>query len=120
MLPCDYYDYTLIEGAGNFLPLGVFNISLNEYTDPATTFETSNLSIANNIINKIYGRTSVNFKKLIQGGGGAFNGNFTVKQGSAIKCDANIYNTLAPLLVTGNLDTTTKKVSITIKGKTFF
>ncbi|MEO7293388.1 MAG: hypothetical protein ABIW34_09820, partial [Ginsengibacter sp.] len=59
-------------------------------------------------------------KKLIQQGGGAFTGNFNITDGSAKFCDDNIYKSLAPLLVTGNLDTATKKVTIRIKGKTFF
>ncbi|MEO5782303.1 MAG: hypothetical protein ABIQ07_03475 [Ginsengibacter sp.] len=120
--PCDYYDYTEILGFGTFTPIGVLNISLYEYTDTAKNiYGTSSLSVHNdNYSNNIYGGTSINFKKLIQQGGGAFSGNFNVTEGSAKACDTSLYKNLAPLLITGNLDTATKKVSIRIKGKTVF
>ncbi len=117
-----YYDYTLIQGTGNFVPIGELKISLYEQTDTAAlSYKTSSLSIYNvDNTTSIYGGTSINFKKLIQQGGGAFTGNFSITVGSAQACDRDIYKSLAPLLVTGNLDTTTKKISIRIKGKTFF
>ena len=115
-----YIDYTEIRGTSIFVPLGVMNIYVYEETDTAAfDYATSYLNVDNNT-SAISGNTSINFKKLIQGGGGAFTGNFKVMEGSAKQCDANIYNSLAPLLVTGNLDTTTKKVSFQIKGKVFF
>ncbi len=120
---CSYYDYTAIKGTSTFAPLGEFNIYLSEYTDTAAfSYKTSNLSVYkdNHNTTSIFGSTSINFKKLIQQGGGAFTGNFNVTGGSAKSCDATIYNSLAPLSITGNLDTATKKVSIRIKGKTFF
>ncbi len=119
--PCPYIDYTSIRGAGTFVPMGVLNISVYEETDTAAlSYGTSYLSVYNNNYISINGSTSINFKKLIQQGGGAFTGNFNVTNGSANGCDPDIYKSLAPLLVTGNLDIATKKVSIRIKGKTFF
>lgn len=117
-----YMDYTEILGNVVFVPLGTLNIEVYEETDSADFYyATSYLAVSdNNNTSRIYGSTSINFKKLIQQGGGAFNGNYTVTEGSAKSCDTSIYKNLAPLLVTGNLDTTTKKVSIRIKGKVFF
>ncbi len=120
--PISYYDYTYIQGSGTFDPIGLLNISLYEKTDTvALSYKTSSLNISyDNYTTNVYGSTSINFKKLIQQGGGAFNGNFNITNGSANGCDPDIYKSLAPLLVTGSLDTTTKRVSIRIKGKTFF
>lgn len=121
--PCPYYDETEILGTGTFAPIGLLNIGLKEFSDTARVSfgATSEFSVYDaNYTTTVYGSTAINFKKIIQQGGGAFTGNFTVTGGSAINCDANIYNNLAPLALTGNLDTTTKKVSIRIKGKVFF
>ncbi|MEJ7822036.1 MAG: hypothetical protein WKF85_06920 [Chitinophagaceae bacterium] len=120
---CSYRDVTFFFGTGTFVPIGVMNISINEETDTAAfKYGTSNLSVfqSNSTTASLFGTTSINFKKLIQQGGGAFTGNFNTTDGSAKYCDENIYNSLAPLLVTGSLDTATKKISIRIKGKTFF
>ncbi len=124
--PCSFYDFTEMRGTGNFIPIGFFNLDLSEYTDTsALVYGTSFLSVYyvnsnTSVFNSISGNTSINFKKLIQQGGGAFNGNYNVTRGSAQGCDPDIYKSLPPLLITGSLDTTTKKVSIRIKGKTFF
>ena len=61
-----------------------------------------------------------NFKKLIQGGGGAFSGSLKVIEGSAKNCTANIYENAMSLIITGSIDTTAHTFNITIKGKTFF
>ncbi len=117
-----YYDYTEILGTGNFVPLGALNISLYEQTDTAAlSYGTTYLSVYNtDYTTYVNGSTFINLKKLIQQGGGAFTGNFNITNGSAKFCDDNIYNSLAPLMVTGSLDTASKKVSIRIKGKVFF
>jgi hypothetical protein len=121
--PCTYYDETKILGTGTFAPIGLLTIFTREFSDTANLsykgisyFDVYNA----NSTTTLYGSTSINLKKIIQQGGGAFTGNLNIEGGSAKYCDENIYNSLAPLLVTGNLDTATKKVSIRIKGKTFF
>jgi hypothetical protein len=122
-ITCNYYDFTEIWGTAMFAPLGPFVIKISEYTDTATIKYGTTYLVVGNDDSYIDGITSVNFKKLIQQGGGAFTGNFNVTKGTATPCDPNIpniYTNMAPLTVTGNLDTATKKVSIRIKGKTFF
>ncbi len=121
---CNYYDFTGILGNTMFAPLGLFGINISEYTDTASSIKYgSSYLVVGNDDSWIEGFTSVNLKKLIQQGGGAFTGNFNVTKGTATPCDPNIpniYTNMTPLTVTGNLDTATKKVSIRIKGKTFF
>jgi hypothetical protein len=122
--PCAYNDRIEIRGTGTFAPIGLLNIGVDELSDTANLSYNGasyfNIFKEGYTTTNLYGRTSINFKKLILQGGGAFTGNLNITDGSAKYCDENIYNSLAPLLVTGNLDTTTKKVSISIKGKVFF
>jgi hypothetical protein len=67
-----------------------------------------------------WGTCSVEFKELIQKGGGPFNGTFKPEGGSAQSCGQTIYSTLLPLAIAGNLDTTTHRISMSIKGKIYF
>ena len=118
------YDRTIIEGTGIFLPIGQFDLYISENADSAaSSYATSSsgqmyhLNVNNA---SLFGTCSVNWKKLIQQGGGSFNGTFTVTDGSAKKCVADIYKNLPPLAVTGSLDLITRKVTLTIKGKVYF
>lgn len=122
---CTYNDQTEIWGTASFTPLGQLTLYLFEYADSADSKYATNSSfdlyITNNInAASIYGTCSVNLKKLIQQGGGAFDGSFTVKDGSAKNCDPKILESLPPLTVKGNLDTATRRVTINLKGKAFF
>ena len=88
--PCFYYDKTEIVGVGNFVPIGVMHVSVFENGDTANLNygKTSLISVYNdNYITNIFGSTSISFKKLIQQGGGAFTGNFNIRDGSAKFCD---------------------------------
>ena len=120
----EYYDLTAIEGKGIFQPFGEFNIAVIEYADTALSEKIlgSYIKVSENYGNLLYlsGSGSVNFKKLIRQGGGPFTGTFTVTSGSAKQCDPNIFTSLTPLDLTGNLDLTTNRVSLRIKGKVYF
>lgn len=121
--PCSYNDISLIEGKATFLPIGEFNLSFSEYADTATLKYAGNsyFSLYRSTTNTgIYGTSSVNLKKLYQQGGGPFNGTFIVTYGSAINCDPNVFKNLAPLNVTGSIDTAAHKAIIRIYGKTYF
>jgi len=122
--PCCYYDLCYVDyGGGDFAPIGHFNFSGYEDSDTSSTSNSHNtyFSLYNSNNNmSVYGTSSVNLKKVFQSGGGSFNGTFTPTAGSALNCDPNIYKSLAPLVVTGTLNATTKAVAINIKGKIFF
>ena len=123
-VPDEYYDLTAIEGKGIFQPFGEFNIAVIEYADTALSEKIlgSYIQVSENYGNHLYlsGKGSINFKKLIRQGGGPFTGTFTVTSGSADKCDPNIFTSLPPLDLTGNLDLTTNRASLRIKGKVYF
>lgn len=120
--PCHYYDATNIDGVGSFAPIGQFNFYGYEQADTAAASDVHStyLGLYNNNGASVYGTSSVNFKKLIQSGGGSFSGTFTVTDGSAKDCNQNIFNNLVPLTITGTLDKTANTVSLTIKGKVYF
>jgi len=104
--------------------LGQFNFKVDETADTAvgsSNHETKIVIInANTSSLWLSGQCSINFKQLIQGGGGLFNGTYQINDGSALGCDQNIFTNLAPLTVSGSLDTTTHTVTFTLKGKVYF
>lgn len=120
--PCCYYDYISIEGQGIFAPLGQFNFYSYEVSDTATASNVHDTYIGLYMDNGpwISGAASINFKKLIQNGGGAFSGTITVTDGSARECNQNIFNGLQPLTITGTLNAANKTITLTIKGKIYF
>jgi len=124
--PCCYYDLSYIDYAvGSFSPNGTINFYAYEEADSTTAnpghstyfglYTTNN----NNGISA-YGTSSINFKKVFQSGGGSFNGTFTPTSGSALNCDPYIFTNLAPLTVTGTMNTTTNTITLKIKGKIYF
>jgi len=122
--PCNYYDLSSIDHAtGSFSPIGTMNFYGYEEADTATAnyahYTRFGLYTGNNNVS-VYGTSSINLKKIYQSGGGSFNGTFTPDNGSAINCDPNIFKNLAPLTVTGTLDTTTSIITLNIKGKIYF
>jgi hypothetical protein len=116
-----YYDRTIANGTGNFSPFGVFGFYLSESADTAASGDGhfTTISIGKYPGNNVYGECSVNFKKLIGQGGGPFNGTYKITSGSAQQC-GNVFAGLAPLTVTGNLDTATHKITLRITGKLYF
>lgn len=68
----------------------------------------------------VSGSSSINFKKIIQQGGGPFAGTWKLEQGTASSCDQNIFTSLVPLILTGDLDTTAHIISLKIQGKVYF
>ena len=119
---CSYYDYTSIQIQFDFPSIGQFNFYTQEYADTASASDvhTTSMSLYGDNGPGVNGTSSINFKKLIQKGGGSFSGTLKIEQGSAQNCNQNIYTNLNPLTVTGSLDTTAHTISLTIKGKTYF
>ena len=122
--PYPFNDITTIPGEGNFSPFGEFNFLGSEYADTADLSDVhdSYFSLYTGNGNSVaaYGTSTINFKKVIIQGGGSFTGNFTVTGGSAQRCNSNIFTNLPPLAISGTLNTTTKTVTLNIKGKIFF
>jgi hypothetical protein len=124
--PCTYYDLTTMDINFNFLSFGPFNCWIYESADTATTSDAHDtyvsLSSTNYSVNspRVGGKSSINFKKIIQRGGGAFSGTLKIDYGSATTCTPNIYTNLDALSVTGSLDTTARTISLTIQGRTYF
>jgi len=102
--------------------LGQFNFRLDEIANiaAASNNHETTIVLANTNYLSVSGQCSINFKQLILGGGGSFNGTYQINKGSAQSYDQNIYASLAPLTVTGSLDTTSHTVSMTLKGKVYF
>jgi hypothetical protein len=119
---CDYYDHILIQGSGNFPELGQFNLTLEENSDSSdiSTIHTTSIDIRKENKAFIFGSCTVNFKRLIQTGGGSFTGTLLASLGSVRPCDSTILSTLIPLNVTGNLDTLTKRATVNIRGRVYF
>jgi hypothetical protein len=103
---------------------GQFRFKLDETAEGAGASYNHETSIALTKTNDpswwASGQCSINFKKLIQAGGGLFNGTCQMSNGSAMRCDQNIFTNLPPLSVSGILDTTTHTVDLTLKGKVYF
>jgi hypothetical protein len=123
--PCCYYDLSYIEYAtGSLPPIGMFNFYAYEEADTATAndghYTHFGLYTGGNNGPSAYGTSSINLKKVYQSGGGSFNGTFTPTNGSALSCDPNIFKNLAPLTVTGTMNTTTNIITLNIKGKIYF
>jgi hypothetical protein len=119
-----YFYYTSSSGTTNFSPLGNLTINLSERADTAALSNGHTTSIytqfENNYNEFITGSCSVNFKQLINNGGGSFNGLLTIVTGSATGCDSNALNSLVPLQVAGSLNKATRAITMTIKGKVYF
>ena len=121
--PCSYYDRTTIEGKFNLSSIGELNFWTIENAD---TIASSNghdthmsFSQAGNGPHA-YGVSSINFEELIRKGGGSFAGTFTINGGSAETCKPDVFVNLAPLTVTGTMDTAAHTVNLNIKGKIHF
>jgi hypothetical protein len=101
--------------------LGQINIKIDEIADTASASNTHETTIVLSTVNvpslKISGLCSINFKQLIQRGGGPFNGTCKINDGSALGCNKNIFTSLGPLIVSGNLDTTSHTISLAIREK---
>ena len=124
---CVYTDITTITGRFSLsLPLGQINFGISENADTATASDNHDTRMdlsCNTCVPSRYlsGSCSINFKKLIQQGGGSFNGTIKIEHGSAKdNCDQNVFDNLLPLTVTGIMDTTAHTVNLTIKGKVYF
>jgi len=122
--PCWYYDFTNAQGSFYFAPIGQFYLWIYESADTAFSGNGHdtyiNIATADNSGPRASGTCSVSFKQLIEKGGGPFNGTLKAQGGSAQVCGSAIYDALAPLSVSGNVDATAHTISISIKGKIYF
>jgi hypothetical protein len=125
----DYYAYceyksTSIFGRGFFSPMGEFTIYVSEQdvTDATGNTRNSFIHIYLDNINNVFisGDCSVNFKNLIQQGGGSFTGTSQISNGSALVCDPPAFANLSALTVSGNLDFSAKTVTLRVEGKAYF
>jgi hypothetical protein len=120
---CVYQDFTEIIAKGTN-SIGELTVTFTEVTDTAHNSYAAHsaITIFQDNLNtlSLIGTSSVNLKKLYQQGGGAFNGTFTITDGSAKMCDTSIYKNLAPLNVSGSFDTAAKTATVKINGKAFF
>ncbi len=124
-IPEDNFDLTEIIGKANLLPLGEFDIYVLEYADTASLsnniyLEYIQISIPGANTPYLAGTFSINFKKLIREGGGPFSGTFKITQGSATRCNPNVFSSLPPLQFSGSLNVATSMVSLNIRGKVYF
>jgi hypothetical protein len=121
--PCYYYDLINIQSVIDAPPIGQLNFYTTEYADTAFggATQSTNMSLynANGNGNMVWGTSSLSLKQLIEHGGGPFSGTLTIEGGSAQVC-GDMYSNLAPLTITGSLDTTTQSITMNIKGKTYF
>ncbi|PWT77749.1 MAG: hypothetical protein C5B59_03185 [Bacteroidetes bacterium] len=129
-VPCYWVDSTYGYGTGSFAPLGKYAFYVYETADTSLIkdIHTTNFGLYfDGDQQSLYGVLSTNFRTLIENGGGAFTGTFTISKGSAQGCNPNIFNGLSPLNVTGTVTITSKNlsviagtVSMNLKGKTYF
>jgi hypothetical protein len=121
---CTYYDKTSILGVIDYPHIGQLVFSLSEHTDSAAASLSHNTYVRlhkNNFNNfSIGGSLSVNFKNLIQRGGGRFTGVLSIDIGSAQVCDPNVFKNVLPLTVSGNLNVAAKTIDMRIVGKIYF
>ncbi len=124
--PCCYYDISYTTNAtGTFPQIGTFSFYAYEEADTVTssTIHSTNLGLYSSINNmnvSVYGTSTINYKKIFQSGGGAFNGTFTPTNGSALDCDKDIFKTVTPLIINGSLDTAAHRITLTMNGKIYF
>jgi hypothetical protein len=122
--PCPQ-DITVISGKAPFAPLGEFTITVQEYADTAALSDIVYqngfaMLIDNSFSNSLSGTHTINFKRLVERGGGAFTGDFLVTDASAKKCAGDILTSLAPLSLRGHLDLAARTITMRIKGKVYF
>jgi hypothetical protein len=133
---CEYADMTEIQKEFNLSSTGPVKFWIREYLDTLATVYTNSGNDATQMgiyaddgipgykdYSHVFGICSIQFKKLIRSGGGSFNGTCIWGFGSATDgfcASSNIFNGMAPLSVSGSLDTTAHKISLTLKGKLYF
>jgi len=118
-----YWDFTEINGKANFSSFGEFNVNVFEFADTSDIFDDHDTGIqiyTDHDKESLYGRCSVNFKKLINQGGGVIDGVLDIRGGSAQDCDQTVFNALPQLTVTGSLNLAAGTVDLRIKGKVYF
>ena len=121
---CLYSDVTAFAGSFNYPQLGQMIFSMHENADTAassTTHDTQ-MSISINVApsKSVGGPCTINFKKLIEQGGGLFSGTWKLEEGSAKQCDQYVFANRDPLIVSGNVDTTAHTMNLRIQGKAYF
>ena len=114
-----YHDLAEIAGKGELDSLGEFNFHMYEWSDTAHSAyaPSSYITMYRGNWDEMFisGDCSVNFKRLMETGGGAFSGVVTLSSSSAGSCNVTIAD-LPPLTITGSLDTASKKVTLSLQG----
>ena len=124
--PRDFKARTFFFASVNVPTWGLFHIRIVETADTSASSNNHQtfmaLTSANSNIpsGSVSGQSSINFKQLIQKGGGSFSDSFHMNTGSAGGCDPNLFANLAPLTISGALDAGTHTISLTLKGKAYF
>jgi hypothetical protein len=124
---CFYSDYTRVEGKFDLPAFGQIDVDVNEYADTATYGYYYDTEMGLECITcdaparYADGICSINFKELMQEGGGSFSGILAMDRGSAKNnCDPDVFNNADPLIVSGSMDTATHTINLSIKGKVYF
>ena len=127
---CPIVDTTNAVGTGSFSPIGKFTFYVDESADPSLTSDNHTTFFglySADDKESLYGVLSINFKKLIENGGGAFTGLLQINKGSAQGCNPSIFSDLDTLTATGtvtitgkNGDYVTGTLSMNLKGQTYF
>ena len=121
--PADCYVGDLFESDGkvSFSPTEVFDLSITNDSDTASKAYASYSEVSfSSRYKSASARCSVNFKKLLQDGGGPFTGTLTFSSGTVDMCQPDFYKTLAPLTISGTLDVATKQLTLILKGRVYF
>jgi hypothetical protein len=124
---CFYSDYIHVEGEFDLPGLGQMYFGATEYADTATFGYGYYTEMGLGCITcdapsrHLDGISAIDFKDLIQQGGGLFSGILIIESGSAkTNCDPDVFENANPLVVTGSIDTATHTINLTIKGKVYF
>ena len=122
--PCPQ-DITEISGKAPFAPLGEFTINVKEYADTTALSDVVYengfaMLIDNSFSYYLAGTHTINFKRLVEQGGGAFTGDFLVTNASVQKCADDILPNLPPLSLSGHLNLATRMITMRVRGKVYF
>lgn len=121
---CEYYDYTESESVVQILPFGGMTFWVIDYADTAKTVldHETQMGLYTYAGNSpyVWGTTFIDFKKLIAGGGGNFLSVWQLVAGTASYCDPNFLSIQTPLIISGSIDTVTRKINLKVQGKVYF
>jgi K319-like protein len=125
---CRYYDLTTFKAGFALQAFGQIDFSVHEEAVAGPSGINHDTQFGFSCIScpaparYIGGTCSVNFRELIQQGGGDFSGTIRMENGSAksVCDDPHVFDNAAPLTFTGRLDTTAHVAHLRIQGKVYF